>query len=301
MKDCWTPLPGTTNRLRSIRRIGKAYSGRARARLALCDYYQVEPRGALESARADARRALEIDPGDAEAHLVVGEVERTLEWNWIGAEAAYRAALSANPNNEAAHRYYALFLAARGRPESVVLGDRACALDPLCLWVTSSVATVHYLRGDYRSAIRRYREVLGMEPRHVLARRGLAGCLVQLGEFDEAVDALTSHEKVREDLVAKAWLGHALAVSGNKAAAEAIACELLSAQERRFVPAFHLAILYAGIGNVDAGVRSARTRMRRARSVAGYTGVEPRFHVLHQDRRYQNLVERLKLAPLAVV
>jgi TolB-like protein len=99
---------------------GKAYSGRARARLALCDYYQVEPRGALESARADARRALEIDPGDAEAHLVVGEVERTLEWNWIGAEAAYRAALSANPNNEAAHRYYALFLAARGRPESVV-------------------------------------------------------------------------------------------------------------------------------------------------------------------------------------
>jgi TolB-like protein len=33
---------------------GKAYSGRARARIALCDYYRVEPRGALEAARADA-------------------------------------------------------------------------------------------------------------------------------------------------------------------------------------------------------------------------------------------------------
>ena len=28
--------------------------------------------------------------------------------------------------------------------------------------------------------------------------------------------------------------------------------------------------------------------------------VEPRFQVLHHDRRYQSLVERLKLAPLAV-
>jgi TolB-like protein/tetratricopeptide (TPR) repeat protein len=279
---------------------GKAYSGRARARVALCDYYQVEPRGALEAARADARRALEIDPGDSEAYLVVGEVERTLEWNWTGAEAAYRAALSANPNNEAAHRYYAVFLAARGRPESVVLGDRACALDPLCLVVTSSVATVHYLRGDYRSAIRRYREVLGMEPRHVLARRGLASCLVQLGEFDEAVDALTSHENVRQDQVAKAWLGHALAVSGNKAAAEAIACELLSAQERRFVPAFHLALLYAGIGNVDAAFAQLERACDARDPSLDTLAVEPRFHVLHQDRRYQNLVERLKLAPLAV-
>jgi tetratricopeptide (TPR) repeat protein len=280
---------------------GKAYSGRARARVSLCDYYQVEPRGALEAARADARRALEIDPGDSEAYLVVGEVERTLEWNWTGAEAAYRAALSANPNNEAAHRYYAVFLAARGRPESVVLGDRACALDPLCLVVTSSVATVHYLRGDYRSAIRRYREVLGMEPRHVLARRGLASCLVQLGEFDEAVDALTSHENVRQDQVAKAWLGHALAVSGNKAAAETIACELLSEQERRFVPAFHLALLFAGIGNVDAAFAQLERACDARDPSLDTLAVEPRFHVLHQDRRYQNLVERLKLAPLAVV
>src|SRR5215475_5179472 len=231
---------------------GKAYSGRARARLALCDYYRVEPRGALEAARIDAHRALEIDPGDAEAHLVIGEVERTLDWNWAGAEASYRAALAANPNNENAHRYYAVFLAARGRAESVVLGERACAIDPLCFVVMSASATVHYLRGDYGNAIRRYRQVLGIEPRHVIARRGLAAALVQLGEYHEALDLLTSDEKIRQDLVAKAWMGHALAVSGSRTAAEEIACELLNVQGRRFVPAFHLALLYAGMENKDA-------------------------------------------------
>jgi TolB-like protein/tetratricopeptide (TPR) repeat protein len=279
---------------------GKAYSGRARARLSLCDYYRVEPRRSLEAARADARRALEIDPGDSEAHLVVGEVERTLEWNWVGAEAAYRAALAANPNNEAAHRYYAFFLAARARPESVVLGDRACALDPLCLVVMSSSGMVHYLRGNYPDAIRRYRQVLGMEPHHVLARRGLAAVLVQLGEYDEAIDLLTSHEKIPQDPVTEAWMGHALAVSGSKAAAEKIARQLLSAQARGFVPAFHLALLYAGIGNRDAAFAQLERACDLRDPFLDTLAVEPRFSVLHGDRRYQNLLERLKLAPLPV-
>jgi TolB-like protein/tetratricopeptide (TPR) repeat protein len=279
---------------------GKAYSGRARARLALCDYNRVEPRAALEAARADAGRALTIDPGDADAHLVIGEVERTLAWNWAGAEAAYRAALAANPNSEAALRYYAVFLAARGRAESVGLGDRACALDPLCLVVISSIASVHYFRGDYSTASRRYRQVLAMEPRHVLARRGLSACLVQLGEYDEAMDLLTSHDKVRQDTVAKAWLGHALAVSGARSGAEAIACELLGAQERRFVPPFHLALVYAGMGEIDAAFGQLERACDLRDSSLDTLAVEPRFQVLHQDRRYHHLLERLKLAPLAV-
>jgi TolB-like protein/tetratricopeptide (TPR) repeat protein len=278
----------------------KAYSGRARARLALCDYNRVEPRAALEAARADARRALEIDPGDAEAHLVMGEVERTLYWNWAGAEAAYRAALAANPNSEAALRYYAVFLAARGRAEAVVLGDRACALDPLCLVVNTAAASVHYFRADYSAASRRYREVLAIEPRHVLARRGLSACLVQLGEYDEAMELLTSHEGVRQDTVAKAWLGHTLAVSGARARAEAIVCELLSAQEHGFVPPFHLALVYAGMGELDAAFSQLERACEARDSSLDTVGVEPRFSVLHADRRYQNLLERLKLAPLAV-
>jgi TolB-like protein/tetratricopeptide (TPR) repeat protein len=279
---------------------GKAYSGRARARLALSDYNRVEPRPALEAARADARRALELDPGDADALLVIGEVERTLDWDWADAEAAYRAALAANPNNEAVYRYYAVFLAARGRADAVALGDRACALDPLCLVVASATAFVHYFRGDYSAARRRYQQVLAIEPRHVLARRNMSACLVQLGEYDEAIDLLTSDDKVRHDPVAQAWLGHALAVSGNKAGAEKVACELLGNRKRRLVPAFHLALLYAGLRNVDAAFDQLEEACDARDPSLDTLAVEPRFQLLQGDRRYQNLLERLKLAPLAV-
>ena len=134
----------------------------------------------------------------------------------------------------------------------------------------------------------------------MIARRGLASCLVQLGEFDEAIDLLTSHEKVRQDPVAKAWAGHALAVSGSTPAAQKILCELLGKQERRFVPAFHLAMLFAGLGDVDAAFQQLERACDARDPSLDTVGVEPRFHVLRGDRRYQRLLERLKLEPLAV-
>ena len=95
-------------------------------------------------------------------------------------------------------------------------------------------------------------------------------------------------------------MGHALAVSGRKAAADKIACKLLSAQERGFVPAFHLALLYAGLGN-SAGAFAQLERACDLRDpFLDSLAVEPRFSVLHGDRRYQHLLERLKLAPLSV-
>jgi hypothetical protein len=121
-----------------------------------------------------------------------------------------------------------------------------------------------------------------------------------LGEFDEAIDLLTSHEKVRQDPVAKAWMGHALAVSGNKTAAEKVLCELLGTQERRFVPAFHLAVLFAGLRDIDATFQHLERACDWRDPSLDTVGVEPRFNVLRGDRRYQHLLERLKLEPLAV-
>jgi hypothetical protein len=43
-----------------------------------------QPRQSLELARASAKRAMELDPGFAEAHLALGDVRRMLEWDWRG-------------------------------------------------------------------------------------------------------------------------------------------------------------------------------------------------------------------------
>lgn len=275
---------------------GKAYSARARARISMCDYYMVEPRAALEAARADATRALDLDASDAEAHLAMGEVRRTLDWDWDGAEAAYRRALAANPNSEAALRYYGVFLAARGRTEARAMADRACDLDPLCLTVNTAAGSIHYFRGDYETAIDRYRQTLGMDQLYVPARRGLAAALVQLGQYDTALDALRSLPESRLDPVTRAWMGHTLAASGDKPAALRVATDLVSQTARGFVPAYHLALLYAGLEDADAACRQLERACEDRDPSLDTLAVEPRFEVLRREARYAHVLDRLKLA-----
>ena len=53
-----------------------------------------QPRQAL----AAYERALELEPNLAEAHLAMGDVKRMVDWDWDGAEQAYRQAIALNPS-----------------------------------------------------------------------------------------------------------------------------------------------------------------------------------------------------------
>lgn len=273
----------------------KAYSARARARVSLCEYYAAEPRAELNRAREDALRALSFDPGDAEAHLALGEVRRTLDWDWASAEAAYRTALAANPNSEAALRYYAVFLAARGRREALPTVDRARSLDPLCLTVHTSAAFVRYFGRAYEDAAQHFQDTLAIDPAFTLARRGLAAAQVQMGRADAAIATLRSIDDAARDPVSEAWLGHALAVAGNRAAAEDVLSKLTHRTGDRPVPPFHVAMLQTAIGQSEAALQSLDAACDQRDPMLDTLDVEPRFAALRAVPRYATLVERLRL------
>ncbi|HEX4346738.1 MAG TPA: winged helix-turn-helix domain-containing protein, partial [Vicinamibacterales bacterium] len=140
-----------------------ALSSLARCWVSMADYYLLPPKGALERARDAARRAIEIDEADAEAHIALGDVYRSLEWDWPSAEREYRFAMGSNPSHEAAYRLSGLLLAASGRHEEArELVQRAWQLDPLCLVVNTTAAWAHYLSADHDAAIERCLHVIDM-------------------------------------------------------------------------------------------------------------------------------------------
>lgn len=133
---------------------------------------------------------------------------------WAGAEAEYLAALAANPNSESTHRYYGLFLAARGRPDPVRVVDRGWDLDPLCLVNNTAAATVRFFAGDHESAIGRCRHTLAMDPTYGPARRRPASALAELGRYEEALEEYSMISPERLDAVSRAWMGHTGAIPG---------------------------------------------------------------------------------------
>jgi TolB-like protein/tetratricopeptide (TPR) repeat protein len=275
---------------------GRAHSARARAYLSLADYYIVEPREALQTARTSAEHALEIDPYDAEAYIAVAEARRVLDWDWPGATSAYRRALAAHPNSEAALRYYAVFVATRGRSaDALAAADRACEIDPLCLVVNTSAATVRYFGRDYEAALARCRDVADMDQAFVPGRRVAAASLVQLGRCDEAIAQLASLADARLDPVSLAWMGQALAAGGNLGRARDVLGQLQRMEETRFVSAYHVALLHAALGDAVAAFAMLGHACEARDPWLDTLAVEPRMAPLRGDSRFRTLVDRLGL------
>ena len=273
-----------------------AYAALGRAQVAAVNDQLLEPRDALENARRAAVRALQLDPTDAEAHLVLAEVGRILEWDWTGAEKGYRTALAFNPSSVAVHRHYGLYLAARRRTaEASAVTERGYDLDPLCLVVNTNAAWVRYVARDYVPAIERCRHTLDMDGSFVPARRLLAAALLQAGRCKDAAIELGTLSADRLDPVSLAWLAHGRAMQGNLARAGDLLAQLEQMSSERYVSAYHRALAHTAIGDRQGALALLEQASEQRDPAIINLGVDPRFESLGSDPRYRALVEKLGL------
>lgn len=274
-----------------------AHAGIARAHVLRAQYYHERPRAALEKAHEAARRALQIDPDQAEGHLATADVSRMLRWDFRGAHASYARAIELNPSYESAHRAYATMLAAMRRfVDAIREADRACALDPMCLDVNTGAAWVRFVAGDYTAAADLCRHGIEMDERYVAARRLLGASLFAADHRKEALrvlEALVDGDV--PDPVATAWLAHARAVVGDRSAAGDLLGMLDEMAHQRYVPPFHVAIAQIGLGDRDAAFAALEQAFEDRDPSAVNLTVDPRFEPIRSDPRYGALVSRLGL------
>jgi TolB-like protein/Tfp pilus assembly protein PilF len=275
-----------------------AHASLARAHVAAAEYYLREPREALEAGRLAAARALDLDPSDSDAHVALAEIRKTVDGDYEGAETAYRFGIAFNPSNEAAHRMYGLFLAARGRmPEAVLAAERACDLDPLCLVVNTSAAWVRYLAREYDEAIDWCRHTLGMDPQFGPAHRVLAAALLQTGRIDEAISVFERAMAARPDTVSALWMAHAAALRGDAARAVEIlkplegAADGLQRAASGYVSPYHRALVYVALDRNDDAVLLLHAAFEARDPAIVNLAVEPRFDRLREDPRYRALAD----------
>src|SRR6266536_2966513 len=96
--------------LKNDENYAQAYTGLADsyATLALLEF--MPPREAYPKAKEAVQRALSLDSHLAEAHTSLGLIKFQYDWDWKGAEDAFREALRLNPNYAPAHHFFADYL-----------------------------------------------------------------------------------------------------------------------------------------------------------------------------------------------
>jgi tetratricopeptide (TPR) repeat protein len=273
-----------------------AYAGLAESYMTLGYWGYLSPGEAFPKVKAWALKALDIDDQLAEAHVPLGAVlfhERDLE----SAENEVQRAIGISPNYPRAHQVYGEVLTSLGEFDAAA-GElrQALEVDPLSAVLHAVDAQSSYYARRFEEAIQKCRKSLEIEPVFAFAHFVLGLASEQLGRFEDAVEHLQEPlEEARASPVIHAELGRAYALWGKEAEARQILHGLERTRAEKYVPAYSLAQIYAGLDDRDNALLwlERANEERSARMV--FMRVEPAFDALRSNPRFQDLLRRDKL------
>lgn len=271
-----------------------AYVGLADSYVMLGEYLYLSPQEAFPLAKTAALRVLEIDEAIAEAHATLAEVLWFYDWNTEEAENEYRRALRLKPAYAIARHWYAWFLMVNERFEEAHAEiDLALELDPYSLSVHTSRGMVFYYSGRCEKAIESHREALDMDPSFVHGRYYLGMALADCGEIEAAIrefEALRAAEPIAQS---HAMLGYVYGLSGNTRQALKIIDGLKEISKRRYVSAYNIATVYAGLNKPDEVFRFLERAYHERSPWMVFLKTDPVFRRVRDDRRFADIIRRM--------
>ena len=243
-----------------------------------------------------ARKALELDPSLAEAHLLLAGTEQE-QWQWVEAEAEYRRALELNPNDAAAHDGLAQWLLCQGRTEEALAwARRGRELDPLSFSGTS-IGWILFVSHRYEEAIHEFRSVLAIQADDAEALQDLGFALIANNQPGDAIPVLERAASVsnRSPSVIGVLIG-AYAHAGRRSDALRLLAELKERSKAGYVPAGAFVIAYLGLGENDQAFAWLEHAYKEQSNILQFLKVHPFFDPIRADPRFADLVRRVGLA-----
>lgn len=273
----------------------------ARAHAGLADVYNTlgifgyeRPHDAFPNARAAAERAIALDSLLGEAHAALAHQTFVYEWDWEAAEPAFERAIALNPTYPEVRLFYSMYLHNTRRHEEALAQVRvARMLDPLApAGALSGRVYVNTKRPD--AAIRDLNEALELNPQLDLAHQLLGHAYLQKGEHSEAIASMQRAAELSGPRDS-AQLAYIYGATGRLAEARRILQHLLDSAPQRYLPPFHIAMAYAGVGDAEEAFRWLETAYDERASFMDGLAVTTGFDAIRSDPRFGQLLRRMGL------
>jgi eukaryotic-like serine/threonine-protein kinase len=257
------------------------------------------PADAWSNAAQYAQKALELEPGNFGARVLLAARHFLYDWDWPLAEREFRA-ISNDPRLFTSIKYQpvAMFFWATGRPEDAVsVMERGLNADPLNLESQIMRADLLAVAGRLDESIANYRKIIDLEPDDPSPRFGLANVLRRHGDIAAAIDQLkAAYELVEEPLGLEA-LAAARTEDDYERAEIAVARERLGRLEalavHRYVSPLDLARLYARVGNHDRALEGLALALEERSLGLVFLKVDRGWDALRQDGRFTAVVRQV--------
>lgn len=173
-----------------------AYAGIARVWINRRQVGMTSVAEATPQAEAAIKRALELDSTLSDVHQALAGIKTWTRWDWEGGEASFRRAIELNPSNANAHSVYSHLLNILGRPDEAMKQiEIALKLDPLNPKIKSFYGIDLMFVRKYDEAVKAFREALDLNPAQGIAVINIVNALALAGREEEAIEMLKSRWK----------------------------------------------------------------------------------------------------------
>jgi serine/threonine-protein kinase len=283
-------------------RYALAYAGLAHAYSLSTRYHVFPPQEAWPKAQAAAEKSIALGPETAEAHTVLAFVKLHYEWDWWGAEREFRNALEINPNYALAHQWKTWTLAVVGRFDDAISSMKeACSLDPLSQNVKADLALAYYFARQFDRAIEACKEVLSLQPGFYRPYHLMGLTHLAQGRYEQAASELDQAEVLSDrNHRIRTLRAYAKSICGESGDAQMMVNELAD-NKRQYVSAVDIALIYSALEDRSRVFEWLEKAYAAHDGELIWLGVDPLYDPVRRDPRFDNLLDRMKLTPAALM
>ena len=244
----------------------------------------------------EARRAIELDPGSAEAHALLSENLRYFSWDWTAAEVELRRAIELGPNDARVRRMYWGLLASLGRfAEARAQIGTAIALDPLSAAAAGDLAYLELFERRYAEAEAAFRRALEIDAAFPYAHAGLWVIYDRLDREPQRTEALRAWLLGMEEKELLAELDAAPDGTPYEEIARRLGRRAEELSRTRRLPLGLGAALLASAGELDAAEAWLERAYRERDPELVWLAMDPGWAPLRNRPTFRRLLADLKL------
>jgi DNA-binding winged helix-turn-helix (wHTH) protein/tetratricopeptide (TPR) repeat protein len=276
-----------------------AYVGLADCYNLLREYSAMKSSEAYPRALAAARKAVELDDKSSQAHASLAFVSFWGMWDAATADREFRRAIELDPNNANAHHWYSPVLGTMGRnTEALTEIERAQALDPTSKSVLADKGIILYEMGRRQEALDLLRQMEKAEPEFVSPPRYLKRIYLEMGDYPNYLvelrkTAVLSHDSGALVVASVAEKGYAAG------GAHAMFENMRNEQQKLYDEGKFSPLALAGTCALEGNKRDALRYLKIAYDqheddVVGVAG-NHLFDNLHDDPEMQRILAEVKI------
>ena len=253
--------------------------------------------GISARAKTAARKAVELDPGLADAHVSLGFVSFFYEWDWTQAETELRRSIELSPSHANAHHWlWSLLMSTRRFDDGRRAIRRAVELDPLSPVLVTNQGMHYYLVRDYDRALQGLHKALELERGFFVTELGIWRVQQWRGELSDAARALGS-ALTGVGLPDIAATLHETYEKKGYGPAMGVTADLLRQRDATRVPLEAIAWMYLADGQADRALALVEEAFEKRRPGMVWLSVAPCWDPLADVPRFQELIQLIGLPP----